>query len=120
MAQLTALLDSRRHRFVVVELRALGDGSAELHRYEGRVGGHAGHTADEYSTLRLAQSARAEAFEAFRRRGYVRALGARGDGASAVTWDTLLADAIAAASSRAVVRAHVPTERRQLDLPLAG
>ena len=77
MAQLTVLLsidpEANRFRFFVLELRERDDGSAELHRRWGRIGTEGSHDVEEFSTVRLAESARASLIERRTRRGYVRA-----------------------------------------------
>lgn len=76
MTQLTILLsvdaEANRFRLFVVELRALEDGSAELHR-RGGIGRTGAMASNTFSTVRLTESARAELLERRRQRGYVRA-----------------------------------------------
>lgn len=77
MAELTVLVsvkpEENRFRFFVIELRALPDGSAELHRRWGRIGTEGRHASEAFSTLALARAARAALLERRLRRGYVRA-----------------------------------------------
>lgn len=135
MTQLTILLsvdvEANRFRFFVVELRALEDGSAELHRRWGRIGTDGRHGVEHFSTVRLAEAARAELLERRRRRGYVRAdLGAARervrDGLDPlVTWEVMLAHALermrrSITERREALRPRKQADAAQLALPLAG
>lgn len=135
MTQLTILLsvdpEANRFRFFVVELYALDDGSAELHRRWGRIGTDGRHSVEHFSTVRLAEAARAELIERRRRRGYVRAdLGAarerpRNGLDSLVTWEVMLAHALermrrSIAQRRKALRPDGGADSAQLMLPLAS
>lgn len=134
MTQLTIMLsvepEANRFRFFVVELCPLEDGSAELHRRWGRIGTEGRHSVEHFSTVRLAEAARAELLQRRRRRGYVRAGSAEHerprDGlAPLVTWEVMLAHALertrrSIAERRESLRPCTDADPAQLVLPLAS
>lgn len=130
MNELTILLsvepETNRFRFFVIELRRLPDGTAELHRRWGRIGTQGRHEVEEFSTVRLAESARRGLIERRQRRGYVRAdsaaLGPH-DLDPLVAWEVHLTYALETMRRRLTgrredLRHHADVDATQLALPL--
>lgn len=130
MSELTILLSvdpaANRFRFFAIVLRRLPDGGAELHRRWGRIGTVGRHEVEEFSTVRLAETARAALIGRRRRRGYERArslaVPSDGDFGALTSWEVGLALALGSmrrelATRREEARA-AEGYRSQLSLPI--
>ena len=124
MTEWTILLIEGPERvgFVVIELRRLEDGSAELHQHFGAVGHLTRHTAEPFSTVRLAEAARADLLTSFRRHGFRRRELGPDRARSRSRWDVMLAEALERMRASQIVRESTvaPATPTQLALALVG
>lgn len=131
MSELTILLSldpaANRFRFFAIVLRRLSDGGAELHRRWGRIGTEGRHEVEEFSTVALAEGARAALIDRRRRRGYERARSVAlpsGDDLGGLTaWEVGLALALESTrrelvARREEARADGASDPSQLSLPI--